>query len=180
MIRFGKITNVAKGMALAGFIFTSAAPAQAFSIKDIVSPEHREPVMMALASIKAIIFTANAEENKTNEKTPEAIPEPPAPKIIETREIVVTAYSSTPDQTDDTPFETAMGTETRDGIVAANFLEFGTKVRLPEVFGDKVFVVEDRMARKNSHKVDVWMPTRQDAMCFGVKNLTMEIVEVAE
>lgn len=78
--------------------------------------------------------------------------------VSETRRgVVVTAYSSTPDQTDGSPFTTAMGSQVRDGIIACNFLPFGTKVRLPEFSGDKVFVVEDRMAKRNSHKLDIWM-----------------------
>ena len=91
--------------------------------------------------------------------------------------VIVTAYSSTPDQTDSSPFITAMGSTVRDGIVACNFLKFGTKVKLPEMYGDKVFVVEDRMAKRNSHKVDVWMPSREQALKFGVKTLTLEILE---
>ncbi|MDD5589987.1 MAG: hypothetical protein PHQ47_02320 [Candidatus Portnoybacteria bacterium] len=93
------------------------------------------------------------------------------------KKVIVTAYSSTPDQTDDSPFITAMGTQVRDGIIACNFLKFGTKVRLPEIYGDKIFVVEDRMALKNSHKVDIWMPSRQSALQFGVKTLAIEVVE---
>lgn len=87
----------------------------------------------------------------------------------EKRTVIVTAYSSTPDQTDSTPFTTAMGSTVRDGIVATNFLPFGTKVKFPEIYGDKIFVVEDRMALKNSHKVDIWFPDRQSALEFGVK-----------
>ena len=98
--------------------------------------------------------------------------------IIDVKQnVIVTAYSSTPDQTDDSPFITAMGSSVRDGIVACNFLKFGTKVRLPEVYGDKVFIVEDRMARRNSYKLDVWMETREQALQFGAKRLTLEILE---
>lgn len=89
----------------------------------------------------------------------------------------VTAYSSTPDQTDDTPFITAKGTFVRDGIVAANFLEFGTKVRIPELFGDKIFVVEDRMHRRYSDRVDIWFPDRETAILFGKQQAVIEIVE---
>ena len=53
---------------------------------------------------------------------------------------IVTAYSSTPDQTDATPFITANGTTVHDGIIAANWLKFGTRVRIPDMFGDKVFI----------------------------------------
>ena len=90
--------------------------------------------------------------------------------------IVVTAYSSTPDQTDDTPFTTAWQTPVRDGVIAANFLPFGTKVKFPEMYGDKVFTVEDRLARKNSHKIDIWFPSRQDALQFGKRTLVVEIL----
>ena len=91
--------------------------------------------------------------------------------------VIVTAYSSTPDQTDSSPFITANGTYVRDGIIAANFLPFGAKVKFPEYSGDKIFTVEDRMAKKNSHKIDIWMISRNAAMNFGVKRLAYEIVE---
>jgi len=91
--------------------------------------------------------------------------------------VTVTAYSSTPDQTDSTPFITANGTHVYDGIVACNFLPFDTKVKFPEMYGDKIFIVEDRMALKNSHKMDIWMPSRNLALEFGVRNLAFEIVE---
>lgn len=93
------------------------------------------------------------------------------------RKVIVTAYSSTADQTDSTPFITANGTYVSDGIIATNFLPFGTKVKFPEYSGDKVYTVQDRMAKKNSHKIDIWMPSRQLALNFGVKTLAYEIVE---
>ncbi|MDP2696070.1 MAG: hypothetical protein Q8O87_02340 [bacterium] len=81
--------------------------------------------------------------------------------------VTLTAYSSTPDQTDDTPFITASNKRVRDGIVAANFLPFGTKIMVPELFGDKIFVVEDRMHRRFSDRVDIWFAERADAKRFG-------------
>jgi len=113
-------------------------------------------------------------------RKPESIQEAPKPQyaVVAKRMTIVTAYSSTPDQTDNSPDITAMGTRVHDGIVAANFLKFGTKVRLPEVYGDKVFVVEDRMATFNHQKLDVWMGTRDQAIEFGAKKLTVEIVEI--
>src|SRR3989338_6396754 len=44
--------------------------------------------------------------------------------ILETHEVWVTAYSSSPDETDDTPFITASGGDVRDGVMAAYFLPF--------------------------------------------------------
>ncbi len=100
----------------------------------------------------------------------------PVPKT-QGRVVIVTAYSSTPDQTDGSPFITANGAYVRDGIIAANFLPFGAKVRFPEMYGDKIFIVADRMAKKNSHKIDIWMPSRGAALNFGVKKLAFEVVE---
>ena len=103
----------------------------------------------------------------------------PMAKYNEPRRTVkraVTAYSSTPDQCDDTPFITANGTYVHDGIVAANWLKFGTRVRLPEVFGDKVFVVADRMHPRFDDRLDVWMETREQAIDFGFQQLTVEVL----
>ena len=97
-----------------------------------------------------------------------------SPKMMK---VVLTGYSSTTDQTDDTPFITASNTRTRDGIVAANFLAFGTKVQIPSIFGDKVFTVEDRMAKKHSDKIDIWFPERYLAKNFGVQEAEVVILE---
>jgi 3D (Asp-Asp-Asp) domain-containing protein len=118
-------------------------------------------------------FTASLNYQKTDLEVPEQ-------KTIHTvkakQKIVATAYSSTPDQTDNSPFTTANGKFVREGVAAANFLKFGTKVRFPDVYGDKIFVVEDRMAKRNSHKIDIWMESREQALQFGVKRVNIEIL----
>lgn len=91
--------------------------------------------------------------------------------------IIVTAYSSTPDQTDSTPFTTANGSRVRDGIVAANFLPFKTKIKFPEIFGDKIFTIEDRMNKRFSDRIDIWMPSRAAAKKFGVKKVKVEVLD---
>ena len=96
--------------------------------------------------------------------------------FVATRKVVITAYSSTPDQTDNDPFTMANGRRVHDGAIAANFLPFGTKVRIPDLFGDKVFTVGDRMHERFSKRVDIWMPNRQDAIRFGLRNATIEII----
>ncbi len=93
-------------------------------------------------------------------------------------DIWITAYSSTPEETDDTPFITASGERVRDGIIAANFLPFGTEVRIPELFGDKVFVVKDRMHRRKTNFVDIWMPSKYLAREFGIHQTSIEILVV--
>jgi 3D (Asp-Asp-Asp) domain-containing protein len=107
-------------------------------------------------------------------------PKPVAPtlKVQRVKTIVMTAYSSTRDQTDSDPFTTASGQKVRDGIIAMNGVPFGTKVRIPEKFGNKVFVVQDRMAaRHGSYRADIWMKTRHDAKQWGVKRVKVEILK---
>lgn len=99
-------------------------------------------------------------------------------KATRTIKVVITAYSSTPDQTDDSPFITASGKYVKDGIIANNMLPFGTKVRIPKLYGDKVFTVQDRMNRRmGNYRMDIWMPTRTSALHFGVKTAEIEVLE---
>ena len=100
-----------------------------------------------------------------------------APKKIVPKKkmrVLATAYSSTVDQCDSTPFITANGTRVHDGTLAANFLKFGTKVKFPALYGDKIFIVEDRM--RSNTKVDLWFPTRQEAINFGARVIEMEVL----
>ncbi len=102
----------------------------------------------------------------------------PEPKVVKKIKVIATAYSSTPGETDDEPFITAAGTWARDGIVANNFLPLGTKIRIPELYGDKVFVVEDRMSwKKGNYHFDIWFPSYWEAENFGAKFTYVEILE---
>jgi len=99
-------------------------------------------------------------------------------EVVKTIKMMVTAYSSTEDQTDDTPFITASGKEVADGIIANNMLPFGTKIRMPQLYGDKVFVVEDRMhKRKGKYHADIWFPEYEQAKDFGAKITDIEVLE---
>jgi len=103
-------------------------------------------------------------------------------KVIREHIVQASGYSSTPDQTDSTPFITASGEHVRDGIIAANVyvngqrLPFGTLVRIPDIYGDKVFIVEDRMNIRYRNNIDIWFPERQSALEFGIKQIRIEIV----
>lgn len=89
----------------------------------------------------------------------------------------ITAYSSRVEETKPgDPFTTASGIRVHDGTVAANWLPFGTKVRIPKLFGNKVFTVEDRMAKKNSEKMDIWFASTNQALRFGVNTANVEIL----
>ncbi len=91
--------------------------------------------------------------------------------------VVVTAYSSCPWETNEDPFTTASGLHVRDGIVAANFLPFGTKIRMPEVYGNRVFEVQDRMHPRKRYHVDIWFPSKQAAINFGVRYTHIEVLD---
>ena len=106
------------------------------------------------------------------------ISSPPTPvRVAQTMNVIVTAYSSTPDQTDDTPFITASGNWVRDGIVATNLLPMGTKIKIPEVYGDRIFVVDDRMHPRKKMNVDIWFSSYVEAKNFGVKRTHIEVLE---
>lgn len=94
--------------------------------------------------------------------------------------VTSTAYSSTVDQCDGDPFIAASGKRVHDGMVAANFLKFNTKIRIPELFGDKIFVVEDRMNPRFQNRIDIWMKTREEAVQYGHKQIKIEILEEAK
>lgn len=94
--------------------------------------------------------------------------------------VVATGYSSTPDQTDDTPLYTSTGDHVFDGLVAANFLAFGTKIKIPELYGNKVFIVKDRMNARynnaNPHRLDIWFSNRAQAKKFGLQKVEIIVL----
>jgi len=104
---------------------------------------------------------------------------PQDPITIKKVKVVITGYSSTTWQTDDTPFITASGASVEDGIVANNLFPFGTEIRIPELYGDKIFVIEDRMnQRKGYYHVDIWFPEYEQAKEFGSKTTYIEVFEI--
>jgi len=110
----------------------------------------------------------------------EVIP-PVSPEVIREYVISMTAYNSEVGQTDDSPFTTADGSTVRDGILAANFLPFGTKVRIPSLFGNRIFEVHDRMNPRYNLRADVWMANKRDARKFGLKrNVKIEVIEMGD
>jgi 3D (Asp-Asp-Asp) domain-containing protein len=138
-------------------------------------------------AVSALFFPANAEMKETDnqpvvQEDPYLIPGDDsllAQNEFSSRRsvaVVITGYSSTEDQTDDTPFTTAWNTETRPGVVAANWLPLGTKIRIPEIFGNQVFTVEDRMHPRNDDKLDIWFQSREEALKFGVRKARVEIL----
>jgi len=105
-------------------------------------------------------------------------PNNPEPKVAKKINVIATAYSSTIMETDESPFFTASGSHVRDGTMANNLFPFGTRVRIPEIYGDKIFVVENRLnPRIGPNHIDVWFPSYEEALNFGRKDVYIEILE---
>jgi 3D (Asp-Asp-Asp) domain-containing protein len=136
------------------------------------------PILAVLADANTILpATDIIVENSNTEIVPKEEMAPEALKVAKKQWVTVTAYSSTVDQTDSSPFYTASGTHVHNGTIASNFLKFGTKVRFPSVYPDRIFIVEDRMNVRFNSRVDIWFPTRQEAKSFGAKHLEIEILQ---
>lgn len=124
---------------------------------------------------------------------------------IKTLTVAATAYSSDPWQTDATPCLPAMNfdlcehykTYGEEESIAANFLPLGTKVRFPDMYGNKIFTVRDRMNKRYNYanigyyRIDFYMAAvdkqgeidantaRTKARNFGFKKgLKMEVLGV--
>jgi len=100
------------------------------------------------------------------------------PQTHESIQTLITAYSSSIDETDSTPFITASGSYARDGIVAANFLPIGAQIMMPELFGGQIFTVEDRLNKNYNDRIDVWFPSKKQAIQFGQKISRVEILQL--
>jgi len=111
-----------------------------------------------------------------------ALPENNNLQVIRTDFVPVTAYTSEVGQTDGNPCRTASGFDLCEhkieDSVAANFLRFGTKIRIPDAFGDRVFVVRDRMNPRYDNYIDIWFKDKQEAKRFGIKVLRIEILGI--
>jgi 3D (Asp-Asp-Asp) domain-containing protein len=91
--------------------------------------------------------------------------------------VQLSGYNSEVAQCDDSPFITAKGTHVRDGIVATNMFPFGTIIKIPSLYGDKIFVVEDRMNSRYQRNVDIWFASKDDALKLGRRMVTIEVIQ---
>ncbi|OGD25068.1 hypothetical protein A2819_01750 [Candidatus Azambacteria bacterium RIFCSPHIGHO2_01_FULL_40_24] len=166
-----------KILKLSSFYFIRAKILVIIMVLALNIPAHSVSAAWGFEGIIATISGKNSDYFSDFVITGDSIMVVNMPKVPHTIRTTLTAYSSTPDQTDDTPFITASNTYVRDGVVAANFLAFGTKVQIPEIFGDKIFTVEDRMAKKHNDKIDIWFPERYLAKKFGVQEAEVIVLQ---
>jgi len=86
----------------------------------------------------------------------------------------VTAYSSSRNETDSTPFIMASNKRVYEGAIACPIkFSFGTVVLIE----NKVYVCEDRKNQlKHPDEFDIWMESKELALEFGVKKLEVFVV----
>lgn len=99
-------------------------------------------------------------------------------KVAYSGTVLATAYNSLPGQTDSSPWTTASGTRCREGVIASNHLPMGTKVMI-DGFGDRVFVVEDRMNKRYNKRIDIWFRNYHEAKRFGIRKVRYHVLASA-
>lgn len=95
--------------------------------------------------------------------------------------VFASGYSSSVAETDTTPFTTAANTATRLGVLAmSRDLLSEYTPGAPFSFGDRAhiaglgdFLVEDSMSSRWTNRIDVWFPSREQAVRFGLREVVL-------
>lgn len=119
----------------------------------------------------ATTFTVSAPDQPAAQMSS---PEAPAPH--ESLRATVTAYTSSPDETDARPHENASGSKPGPGSIACpSRYEFGTEVLIK----GKTYVCDDRMNARyaGGDYFDVWMPSKKAAFTFGRQRLDVKVLD---
>ncbi|MFO0704908.1 MAG: 3D domain-containing protein [Candidatus Andersenbacteria bacterium] len=125
------------------------------------------PLQKSIATIQA------SQAGKVRKALPKQAPKF---RVKFTLNVQVTGYNSEVGQTDGSPWYTADGTWCTEGVAAGPYaLPFGTKFRIPSLFGDRIFTVHDRSATPSGH-VDIWFRHYHDAIQFGRRTATIEVL----
>ncbi len=169
------IVDVLQLLPVAAFLFISNTPAQSLAFMRTIEAPHRALEFVRDDTLLFVIRSGGllGANRSLVSRLPAAASNITAGMAVR---VLATAYSSTADQTDASPYTTASGATVGPNILAANFLPFGTVVRI----GGKLYTVEDRLhARYNGKSlIDVWFPSRDQALAFGVRVIDMQIVSI--
>ena len=126
-----------------------------------------------------IIFAFPANDAEEEQIQPQQIDLAPLREPQKSMVISATAYNSTVSQCDASPCIAARGfnlcEHNEEDVIAANFLPIDAEVRFPELYGDKIFTVVDRMHPRYNYRVDFWKKDLQEAKEFGVRRVKIEI-----
>ena len=94
--------------------------------------------------------------------------------ITEEFEAKVTAYSSSVDETDSTPFIAADGSAVGEGMIACpRRFKFGTLFYINEL----IYKCNDRMALRFDDRLDLWASSKEKAVKWGIKSLNVRVIE---
>jgi len=95
--------------------------------------------------------------------------------------VLASGYSSSIAETDSTPFVTAANTASRRGVLAVSQdllreytpgapFSFGDRVK---IYGVGDFIVEDSMNSRWTNRIDIWFPSRDEAIRFGLREVVI-------
>lgn len=166
---------------LTGSAFMKAPKAEAAELYTVVQPsEVPDPCTLKVIDCYGMYSDDDKEDDtKTEEETTEPVEEVTQGIGGTIRE--VSAYTSFPEQTDDTPCIAADGSDICERyaqgelICAANFVPLGSKLTIDH-YG--TCTVADRMNRRFTSRVDVYLGyDTPRALRFGVQNLYVEETE---
>lgn len=144
-------------------------------------PWRKLDLFLFLAILGQLVFIGQTLASSEDISHLVNLAQPTIDEVAYKKKIIVTAYSSTPDQTDSTPCIAARGfnlcKHNEENILAANFLPMGTKIKIPEYFGDKIFIVQDRMNARYFYRADLWMKNREKAIQWGARYAEVEVLK---
>ena len=90
--------------------------------------------------------------------------------------VSVSAFTASKKECGKTDGITASGVKVHDGVIACNFLPFGTKVRIPSMYGDKVFTVYCRLKKGYVNHIDIYTKYVSTANQIGRHTCAIEII----
>jgi 3D (Asp-Asp-Asp) domain-containing protein len=146
----------------------------------INSENNNQPLKIEYLSVNTNFQDRSNNLLENTDKIANKLPESPDKTVSGHGWHKITAYNSDISQCDNSPCVTANGYNVCqhqiEDTIAANFLPFGAKVQIPDLFGDKVFIVRDRMSEKHANVIDIWMNDHQTALNFGVKLAKINVI----
>lgn len=123
------------------------------------------------ATLESRLKTVEGQVQKARDILDNVFGQPVEPDELQTVSVTITAYSSTVDQCDSTPYIAANNKPVRVGTLALSRdllkefgIEYGQRVLIP---GYGVFEVRDTMNARWQRRVDIWESDRQAARMFG-------------
>ena len=123
------------------------------------------------ATLESQLETVEGQLQQTRDILDNVFGQPVEPDELQTVQVTITAYSSTVDQCDSTPYIAASNKPVRVGTLALSRdllkefgIEYGQRVLIP---GYGIFEVRDTMNARWQRRVDIWESDRQAARMFG-------------